>query len=108
MRYKRKKRNAPIATLIKNYTNKKGGKVKLYRDELGYDDDWNVARKLFKQISDDAARFIKDMEGYDPNWEDGSKEGADNINQFNKSIGLKENKIDKIVKESVKKVLKRN
>ena len=87
---------------------KKGGKVKLYRDELGYDDDWNVARKLFKQISDDAARFIKDMEGYDPNWEDGSKEGADNINQFNKSIGLKENKIDKIVKESVKKVLKRN
>jgi len=29
MRYKRQKRNAPIATLIKNYTNKKSGKVSI-------------------------------------------------------------------------------
>ena len=40
MRYKRKKRNAPIATLIKNYTNKKSGKVSESREEIKWRFNW--------------------------------------------------------------------
>ena len=34
MIYKTQKRNTPIATLIKNYTNKKSGKVSESRNEI--------------------------------------------------------------------------
>ena len=40
MRYKRKKRNAPIATLIKNYINKKSGKVSESREEIKWRFNW--------------------------------------------------------------------
>ena len=40
MRYKRKKRNAPIATLIKNYINKKSGKVTESREEIKWRFNW--------------------------------------------------------------------
>ena len=40
MRYKRKKRNAPIATLIKNYINKKSGKVSESRKEIKWRFNW--------------------------------------------------------------------
>jgi len=40
MRYKRQKRNAPIATLIKNYTNKKSGKVSESREEIKWRFNW--------------------------------------------------------------------
>lgn len=40
MRYKKKKRNAPIATLIKNYTNKKSGKVSVSREEIKWRFNW--------------------------------------------------------------------
>ena len=34
MKYHKRKRNAPIATLIKNYVNKKSGKVSVSREEI--------------------------------------------------------------------------
>ena len=40
MRYKRQKRNSPIATLIKNYTNKKSGKVSGAREEIKRRFNW--------------------------------------------------------------------
>ena len=40
MRYKRQKRNSPIATLIKNYTNKKSGKVSDAREEIQWRFNW--------------------------------------------------------------------
>ena len=40
MRNKKQKRNAPIATLIKNYTNKKSGKVSESREEIKWRFNW--------------------------------------------------------------------
>ena len=40
MRYNSKKRNAPIATLIKNYTDKKSGKVSESREEIKWRFNW--------------------------------------------------------------------
>lgn len=73
---------------IKIFT-KAGGKVKLYKDELHYSYDYRDAKKLLKQVISDADRYRKDMEGYDPNWEDKEDGNPKAIRDFNKSIGVR-------------------
>jgi len=49
MEYKRRKHNTPIATVIKNYLDKKGGKVSKARDEIKYRFfalDWRYQKKI--------------------------------------------------------------
>ena len=58
MRYKSKKRNAPIATLIKNYTNKKSGKVSESREEIKWRFnalDWKVQKNILAAFLDSCA-----------------------------------------------------
>lgn len=68
---------------------KAGGKVTLYKDELHYSYDYRDAKKLLKQVISDAERYRKDMEGYDPNWEDEEEGNPKAIRDFNKSIGVR-------------------
>ena len=49
MEYEKRKHNAPIATVIKNYLDKKGGKVSKARDEIKYRFfalDWRYQKKI--------------------------------------------------------------
>lgn len=73
---------------IKVFT-KSGGKPRLYKDELHYQYDYRDAKKLLKQVISDAERYRKDMEGYDPNWEDEGDGNPKAIRDFNKSIGVR-------------------
>lgn len=78
--------NGPIR--IRTFS-KAGGKATLYKDELHYSYDYRDAKKLLKQVISDAERYRKDMEGYDPNWEDKEDGNPKAIRDFNKSIGVR-------------------
>lgn len=55
MRYQKRKRNAPIATLIKNYVNKKSGKVSVSREEIKWRFDhldWKDQKKILAAFLD--------------------------------------------------------
>jgi hypothetical protein len=74
---------------IKAFT-KSGGKVRYYKDETHYDNDYRDAIKLIKTTIKDIIRCKKHLEGYDPDWEsEDNPNGKKNINSFNKSIGIR-------------------
>ena len=74
---------------IRTFT-KAGGKIRYYKDESYYDEDYRDALKLIKTSIEDLERGKKHLEGYDPNWEDNDNpNGEKNIKSFNKSIGIK-------------------
>lgn len=55
MKYQKRKRNAPIATLIKNYVNKKSGKVSVSREEIKWRFnhlDWKDQKKILNAFLD--------------------------------------------------------
>ena len=55
MRYQKRKRNTPIATLIKNYVNKKSGKVSVSREEIKWRFDhldWKDQKKILAAFLD--------------------------------------------------------
>lgn len=55
MKNKKRKRNAPIATLIKNYVNKKSGKVSVSREEIKWRFnylDWKDQKKILSAFLD--------------------------------------------------------
>lgn len=89
----------------------KNGKCKYYKDEFHWDYDYRDTIKLLKQVIKDAQRFKQHMEGYDSNWEDDNPQA---IKDFNKSIGIQkdyrmnESKLNRIIKESLSKVLNEN
>ena len=58
MRYARKKRHSPLATLIKNYTNKKSGKVSVSREEIKWRFnalDWKDQKNILAAFLDSCA-----------------------------------------------------
>lgn len=88
---------------------KKGDGFKFYYDETHMDYDWRDAQKILKNVVADALRYKKDMEGYDPNWEDDNNVEA--IKQHNKSIGVKANRglyecfSDKEIKQKINELI---
>lgn len=68
---------------------RKGGALVPYKDEIGYDYDYKDGLKFLKKFIADAERALKDIQGYDPNWEEQGDEGKKAIRGFNKSIGVK-------------------
>ena len=55
MRYQKRKRNTPIATLIKNYVDKKSGKVSVSRDEIKWRFDhldWKDQKRILNAFLD--------------------------------------------------------
>lgn len=82
MRYKRKKRNAPIATLIKNYVNKKSGKVSVSREEIKWRFDhldWKDQKKILAAfldscLSDREWAYTKLLDYWDESFEPKVKE----------------------------------
>lgn len=73
MRNRRKKRNSPITTLIRNYTNKKSGKVSESRDEIKWRFnalDWKDQKKILNAflesgISDREWAYSKVLDYWD-------------------------------------------
>lgn len=82
MRNQRRKRNAPIATLIRNYVNKKSGKVSASRDEIKrrFDHlDWKDQKKILNAFldactSDREWAFTKLLDYWDESFEPKVKE----------------------------------
>ena len=77
MRNQRRKRNAPIATLIRNYVNKKSGKVSASRDEIKrrFDHlDWKDQKRILNAFldactSDREWAFTKLLDYWDESFE---------------------------------------
>ena len=80
--YKEKKRNTPIATLIKNYVNKKSGKVADSRDEIQirFDYlDWKDQKKILSAFlesgkTDRQWAYSKVLDNWDKSFEPKVKE----------------------------------
>ena len=96
-----------------------GGKIKIFKGDY-FDEGWKDASKILKKIIKDAEIGISNFKEYDPNWEtsDSSEELKAHkaaLKDFNKKIGrksfvgmdyLSEKRLNSIVLESVKKVLR--
>ena len=80
--YKEKKRNTPIATLIKNYINKKSGKVSDSRDEIQirFDYlDWKDQKKILSAFLESGKKdrqwaYSKILDYWDKSFEQKIKE----------------------------------
>ena len=77
MRYQKRKRNTPISTLIKNYVNKKSGKVSVSREEIKWRFDhldWKDQKKILfafmdSGISDREWAYSKMLDNWDSSFE---------------------------------------
>lgn len=82
MKYQRRKRNTPIATLIRNYLNKKSGKVSESRDEIKWRFDyldWKDQKKILiafldSCMSDREWAYPKLLDNWDKTFEPKVKE----------------------------------
>ena len=77
MRYQKRKRNTPISTLIKNYVNKKSGKVSVSREEIKWRFDhldWKNQKKILfafmdSGISDREWAYSKMLDNWDDSFQ---------------------------------------
>ena len=82
MRYQKRKRNTPISTLIKNYVNKKSGKVTESREEIKWRFDhldWKDQKKILfafmdSGISDREWAYSKMLDNWDDSFQPKVKE----------------------------------
>lgn len=82
MRYQKRKRNTPISTLIKNYVNKKSGKVSVSREEIKWRFDhldWKDQKKILfafmdSGISDREWAYSKMLVNWDDSFQPKVKE----------------------------------
>ena len=82
MRYQKRKRNTPISTLIKNYVNKKSGKVSVSREEIKWRFDhldWKDQKKILfafmdSGISDREWAYSKMLDNWDDSFQPKVKE----------------------------------
>ena len=90
MKYQRKKRNSPIATLIRNFVNKKSGKVSESRGEikLRFDHlDWKDQKKILHAFldscrSDREWAYSKLLDNWDETFEPKVKELWENYHEY--------------------------
>ena len=77
MRYQKRKRNTPISTLIRNYVNKKSGKVSVSREEIKWRFDhldWKDQKKILSAfldscMSDREWAYTKLLDNWDSSFE---------------------------------------
>lgn len=90
MRYQKRKRNTPISTLIKNYVNKKSGKVSVSREEIKWRFDhldWKDQKKILfafmdSGISDREWAYSKMLDNWDDSFQSKVKELWENYHEY--------------------------
>ena len=90
MKYQKRKRNTPIATLIRNYLNKKSGKVSESRDEIKWRFDyldWKDQKKILiafldSCMSDREWAYSKLLDNWDKTFEPKVKELWENYHEY--------------------------
>ena len=93
MRYQKRKRNTPIVTLIRNYEDKKSGKVSVSREKIKWRFDhldWKDQKKILfafmdSGISDREWAYSKMLD----NWDDSFSRRSENFGKLTMSISVR-------------------